>query len=173
MMLRKMWPGLGRDVINAVIGSPLMPRPFRWRALRVLGMKVERSRISPDVWFGSNQITIGEGTFINYRCMFNTSAPVTVGRNCDIGMRVTFVTSSHEKGESERRAGAPTANPICIGDGVWIGAGSLILPGVTVGDGAIIAAGAVVAHDCAPDGIYAGVPARRVKDLTPKEKQER
>jgi maltose O-acetyltransferase len=42
-----------------------------------------------------------------------------------------------------------------------------VLPGVTVGDGCVIAAGAVVNADCQPDGLYAGVPARRVRDLEP------
>ncbi|MFJ5963055.1 DapH/DapD/GlmU-related protein [Pseudarthrobacter oxydans] len=162
----KLWPGLGRDLIlNTVIASSAFPRPLRWGALRAYGLKVEKSRISPGVWFGSHRVTIGAGTFINYGCMFNTSAPVTIGRNCDIGMRVTFVTSSHRIGSRERRAGAATSAPITVGDGVWIGAAAVVLPGVTIGEGVIVAAGAVVTSDCAPNGVYAGVPARRVKEL--------
>ncbi|MFJ6374559.1 DapH/DapD/GlmU-related protein [Pseudarthrobacter oxydans] len=80
-------------------------------------------------------------------------------------MRVTFVTSSHRIGSRERRAGAATSAPITVGDGVWIGAAAVVLPGVTIGEGVIVAAGAVVTSDCAPNGVYAGVPARRVKEL--------
>lgn len=108
---------------------------------------------------------IGQGTFVNYGCMFNTTAPITLGQNCDIGMNVLFVTSSHELGPAERRAGAATADPIEIGDGTWIGANAVILPGVTVGAGCVIAAGAVVVRDCDANGLYAGVPARKVRSL--------
>lgn len=119
------------------------------------------------MWFGSfHRVSVGEGTFINYDCMFNSSAPIEIGRQCDIGMRVTFVTSTHDTGRSQRRAGAPRAAPIRVGDGVWIGAGAIILPGVAIGDGVIVAAGAVVTKDCLPHGIYAGVPALRIRDLT-------
>jgi maltose O-acetyltransferase len=41
----------------------------------------------------------------------------------------------------------------------------MLLPGVTVGDGCVIAAGSVVTGDCEPHGVYAGVPAKRVRDL--------
>lgn len=143
-----------------------MPRPLRWRVLRALGMQVEPSRISPDVWFGSSRVSIGEGTFINYGCMFNTSAPISIGRNCDIGMRVTFVTSSHEVGVPARRAGKATAAGIRVGNGVWIGASAVVLPGVSIGDGAVIAAGAVVTKSCPAHGIYGGVPAKLVRSFS-------
>jgi maltose O-acetyltransferase len=52
-----------------------------------------------------------------------------------------------------------------IGDRVWLGARAMVLPGVTVGDGCVVAAGAVVTRDCEPDGVYAGVPARRIRPV--------
>ena len=52
-----------------------------------------------------------------------------------------------------------------IGDDVWIGAGALILPGVTVGDGAIVGAGAVVTKDVPAGETYAGVPARSIEAI--------
>src|SRR5690349_11086470 len=108
-IINKLWPGVRRDVIlNSVIASPLFPAPLRWRALRAYGMQVEQSIISPNVWFGSSNISIGAGTFINYDCMFNTTAPIRIGANCDIAMGVTVVTSSHDVGDSVRRAGAKT-----------------------------------------------------------------
>jgi len=56
-----------------------------------------------------------------------------------------------------------------IGDGAWIGARVIILPGVTVGAGAVIAAGSVVTSDCAPDSLYAGVPAQLKGPLKEEE----
>jgi maltose O-acetyltransferase len=167
-IINRLWPGVYRDVVlNSLIASPLCPAPLRWRALRAYGMRAEQSIISPNVWFGSSNISIGAGTFINYGCMFNTTAPIRIGANCDIAMGVTFVTSSHAVGGSERRAGAKTSAPVTIGDGCWIGARATILPGVTIGAGTVVAAGAVVTKDCEPDSIYAGVPARKVRNLEP------
>jgi acetyltransferase-like isoleucine patch superfamily enzyme len=155
-----------RDVvINAIIGSSLVPKPLRWRLLRAVGFDVARSSISPGCFFGSTRVSIGRETFVNYRCFFDALDRVTIGERCDIAMEVIFTTSSHEVGGAERRGGASVKAPITIGDGVWIGARATILPGVTVGDGSIVAAGAVVTRDCAPNGLYAGVPARRIREL--------
>nr|WP_243895920.1 acyltransferase [Paenibacillus sp. F411] len=77
-----------------------------------------------------------------------------------------FCTDTHEIGTSDERGGERKLLPIKVDDGCWIGARVTILPGVTVGQGCIIAAGAVVTKDCEPNGLYAGVPARRIKDLS-------
>lgn len=165
-ILGRLWPGAYRDVVlNSLIASALFPTPLRWRALRAYGLDVQRSRISPGVWFGSKRVSIGEASFVNYGCMFNTAAQISIGANCDLAMQVVFATSSHEIGPAERRAGAPTAAPIQIGDGSWIGARVVILPGVTIGPGTVVAAGSVVTRDCEANSIYAGVPARKIRDL--------
>ena len=57
------------------------------------------------------------------------------------------------------------ASDISIGDGGWIGAGSIINPGVTIGDGCVIARGSVLTRDCISNGLYAGVPAKMIKRL--------
>ncbi|MFJ4226080.1 acyltransferase [Paenarthrobacter nicotinovorans] len=97
--------------------------------------------------------------------MFNTTAPITLGANCSIGMRVIFITASHEIGGPAHRAGSPTAGPISVGDGAWIGAGAIVLPGVSIGAGAIVGAGSVVTQDLEPHGIYVGSPARLARRL--------
>lgn len=116
--------------------------------------------------FMGPHLTVGERSFINHDCFFeNEQERVTIGADCKVGMRVLFCTASHEVGPSSRRGGVEIKAPIKVEDGVWIGADSTILPGVTIGRGCIVAAGAVVATDCEPDGLYAGVPARRIRDL--------
>ncbi|MGX6508892.1 DapH/DapD/GlmU-related protein [Rhodococcus sp. SJ-2] len=163
---RRLWPGAGRDIVlNSVIASTIVPRPVRWRLLRMVGFDIECSVISPDVWFGSRRVSVGQGTFINYGCRFNTSAHIAIGRKCDIGMDVLFVTSTHELGGPERRAGSASAKKIIVGDGVWIGARAVLLPGVTVGNGSIIGAGAVVTTDVPRNVIVGGVPATLIKEL--------
>ncbi len=143
----------------------MIPLDLRWLVYRAFGANVAPSRIQPNVWVGSRNLTIGRGTFVNYRVKFNTFGSITIGTRCNIAMDVSFVTQSHELGPTTRRAGQLIADPIVVGDGVWIGTRALILPGVRIGNGCVIAAGAVVSSDCEPDGLYAGVPARRLKDL--------
>jgi maltose O-acetyltransferase len=60
-------------------------------------------------------------------------------------------------------AGTGVSRDVVIGDGVWLGACSTILPGVSVGAKAVVAAGAVVTHDVPPRSLVAGIPARVIK----------
>ena len=55
------------------------------------------------------------------------------------------------------------AEPVVIGDDAWIGAGAIVLPGVTVRERAVVAAGAVVTKDVPADAVYGGVPARDLR----------
>ncbi len=142
-----------------------MPMPLRWRLLRAYGADVQNSKISPGVWIGSSRISIGEGAFINTGCMLSTHAHIRIERRAYLAMRVTVSTSTHEVGSAHGRAGKLITAPVRIGEGAWIGANVTVLPGVTIGHGTVVAAGAVVASDCEPNSLYAGVPARKKRDL--------
>ena len=154
-------------VFNALQGSHLTPKLLRWAALRAWGVQAATHQISHGCWFGGSRVAIGAGTYVNFGCVFDNLAPVSIGARCDIGMRTMFVTSTHEVGPAERRAGPLAGKPVVVEDGCWIGAGATILPGVTVRAGCIVASGAIVTKDCEPNGLYAGSPARRVRELDP------
>ena len=151
--------------LNALQGAWFTPRLVRWALLRAWGVDAATHRINEGCWFGGTEVSLGRGTFVNMRCVFDNWAPISIGANCYLGMGVSLVTSTHELGPSGQRAGAVSGKPIVVGDGCWIGANAIVLPGVTIGPGCIIGAGAVVSKDCEPDGLYAGNPARRVRDL--------
>ena len=89
-----------------------------------------------------------------------------VGKNCLIGPRVSFETASHNIVFDDEKGWGFFTKPIVIGDRVWIGAGSIILPGVTINDGAVVAAGAVVNKDVEAFTLVGGVPAQKIKDLS-------
>jgi len=132
------------------------------------GMKVNSNAVGSKCYFASNNVLIGEKVFINHSCCFhNPGGRITIGDNTWVAMHVIFTTSTHEIGGGDQRAGQVIHKPITVGKGCWIGANAIILPGVTIGDGCIIGAGAVVNKDCAPNGLYVGVPAKRVRDLEP------
>ena len=111
------------------------------------------------------KLRIGELTQINSECIFDLNGGVFLGRRVGIGNRVSFITTSHELGPTTHRWGPVVSKPIHVGDGAWIGANVMILPGVTIGEGAVIAAGAVVGKDVPANALVGGVPAKLIKML--------
>lgn len=158
--------GPANALVNAVVGSPLTPRPARWAVLRLYGLDIQTYAIAPRCFFGGNRITIGRRSFVNVGCLLDNVDQITIGENCFVGMGTTLVTGGHEIGPADARAGSLDAGPVTIGDGVWIGANVTVLPGVTIEPGCVIAAGAVVRERCHRNGLYAGVPATRRRDLS-------
>jgi len=107
--------------------------------------------------YGTN-ISIGAATFVNVNCVMLDSAPISVGAFGLVGPGVQLLTVTHPAAAAERIVaesgisgpGAPyrtRAAPIRIGDRVWLGAGAIVLPGVTIGDEATIGAGSIVTSD--------------------------
>lgn len=117
--------------------------------------------------YGRGSLRLGSNTWLSPGVIIYThvNAPIVIGENCDIGPAVQFITGGHIIGPSSRRAGEGTAKPIVINDGCWIGAGSLILGGVTIGKGVVVAAGSVVICDVPANVLVAGVPAVVKKTL--------
>lgn len=152
-------------IVNGIASSNLTPRLIRIIIYKIYGMDLKSFGIRGGCFFGRPRVSVGRGTFINYNCFFEATHKIRIGDNCAIAMGVTFCNSNHETNNPLKRAGKVQSKPITVGNGVWIGANSTILPGVTIGDGCVITAGAVVAKDCEPNGVYGGVPAKRIKDL--------
>ncbi|MBI5632849.1 MAG: hypothetical protein HZA15_05160 [Nitrospirae bacterium] len=110
-------------------------------------------------------IHIGNRVSINRNCTFLAHTEITVGDNTLIGPNVTIITVNHDY-RCEGLAAHTTHSllPVHIGENVWIGANSVILPGVTIGTNAVIAAGSVVTKDISEGVIAGGNPARFIKN---------
>lgn len=92
---------------------------------------------------------------------------LVIGDRVSIAPRVTIVTSSHPN-DSRIREFAPTARGrVVLEPDAWIGAGAVLLPGVTIGRGAVVGAMSVVSADVPPLHVVAGQPARTIRVLTP------
>lgn len=145
-------------------GARIVPRPLRYVMYRGAGMRLHRNDIAAGLFVGgpASNLTIGHGTTVNVDCFFDCLAKVTLGASVMVGMGVMIVTSDHETGPDGRPLPQVVGREVVIGDRAWLGARSVILPGVTVGEGTTISAGAVVTRDCLPNAIYAGVPARLI-----------
>ncbi len=151
--------------VNVVAKSPAITDSLRCKILRLSGMEINTKRIKPGLTIRGKDLVIEGDSLINYNCFIDASAPVTIGKTVSIAFGVMICTSTHEIGKETDKAGKTLRLPVKIEDGCWIGANSTILPGVTVGKGCIVAAGYTVTKDCEPNGLYAGVPAKRIKDL--------
>lgn len=112
--------------------------------------------------YGEN-ISLGENFFANFNLTILDEAKVTIGRNAFIGPNVSMYTACHPLEAAERNKGIEWAEPITIGDNVWIGGGVTIVPGVTIGDNVVIGAGAVVTKSFPDNCVIAGNPARIIK----------
>jgi acetyltransferase-like isoleucine patch superfamily enzyme len=90
----------------------------------------------------SPRMVIGNGTYVNRFTMFDASERIEVGRNCLVGPSCYITDHDHGNEKDTLITQQPlVSSPVRIGNNVWIGAGAIILKGVTIGDGTVIAAG--------------------------------
>jgi acetyltransferase-like isoleucine patch superfamily enzyme len=108
-------------------------------------------------------IHIEKNVFINSGCKFQDQGGVYIGENSLIGHNVILATLNHEMDPYHRADLHP--KPIHIGKRVWIGSGSMILPGITIGDNSIVGAGSIVTKNVPPNVIVAGNPAKFIKNI--------
>lgn len=118
-----------------------------------------------------HNIKVGDDVFIGQNAFMSaTMSTITIGDKVMLGPNVTMITGDHNSsmvGEYMKDVSAKldkNDQPILIKNDVWVGAGVIILKGVTVGEGSIIAAGSLVREDIMPNSIVAGVPAKKIKD---------
>jgi len=110
-------------------------------------------------------ISIGAGTFVNFDCVMLDVAPIRIGESCQLATKVQLLTATHPVDPEARRLGWESAEPITMGDNVWLGGGAIVCPGVTIGEDTVVGAGSVVTRDL-PAGIVAyGNPARVAREI--------
>lgn len=129
-----------------------------------------------------NNIFLGNDVIIGMNCTFVDNAEIHIGNRVLIASNVQFYTSSHpvlpkerlvpdwkEKGTTFFRT---YARPIEIKDNVWIGGGSIILPGVTVGENSVIGAGSIVNHSIPANCVAVGNPCRVIRTFEEEVRYE-
>ena len=132
----------------------------------LLGAFGEGSDIRPPL-----QCDYGYQTFVGARCFANWGlisldvAIVTIGDDVQLGPNVQLLTATHSLEPGPRRAKWEAAEPIVIGDNVWLGGGVIVCPGVTIGADTVVGAGAVVVRDLPAGVVAVGSPARVLRAL--------
>lgn len=115
--------------------------------------------------FGDGHLKIGRNVYVGPFSLIDVINDVAIGDGVLISSHVRIIDSDHGTDRNEVIVSQKySSEPIKIGNDVWIGTGAVILKGVTIGEGAIIGAGSVITKDVDPYAVYAGVPARKIRD---------
>ncbi|WP_341855937.1 sugar O-acetyltransferase [Brachybacterium sp. GPGPB12] len=112
-----------------------------------------------------DRLHIGAGTFVNFGLTALDVVDIRIGRSRQLGPNIQPLTPIHPLEPGPRRDGWEAAEPITIGDNVWIGGGAIIMPGVTIGEDSVIGAGSVVTRDVPARDLAVGGPAKVIREL--------
>lgn len=141
------------------------PDEIRSLLERIWGQPLDSSvRMFPPFYTAFGKLTrVGKEVFVNFGCTFLDQGGITLEDGVFIGPEAKVITENHPEEPALRHT--LSVKPVNIRRNAWIGAGAVILPGVTVGENAIVAAGAVVTKDVPDNTIVAGVPAKILRKI--------
>lgn len=134
--------------------------------------KSENAFINPPFYcdYGTH-IEVGKNFFANYNCTIIDVAKVKIGNNCQFAPNVSIYTAGHPIHPVSRNSLYEYGISVTIGDNVWIGGNTVILPGVHIGSNTVIGAGSVVTKDIPDWVVAAGNPCRVIKQITEEDKK--
>ena len=132
---------------------------------RLVGRMGEGAYIEPPFHcdYGTH-ITLGARFYANFGCVLLDCAPIVFGDDVFLAPGVHIYAATHPTNAAERIKGPELAFPVHVGARVWLGGGSIILPGVTIGEGTTIGAGSVVTKGIPANVVAAGNPCRVLRD---------
>jgi putative colanic acid biosynthesis acetyltransferase WcaF len=157
---RALWMYLGQCLFRMTFHN--------WYGLRRALLRRYGAKVGPSVRIRNSvrieqpwNLTVGENSSIGDRAILYCLGPVTLGRNVSISQHAHLCAGTHDYTRPDMPLLRP---PITIHDDAWIAADAFVGPDVTVGQRAILGARGVAMHDLDPWGIYAGNPAKKIKD---------
>lgn len=121
--------------------------------------------------FGGGHVHFGNNVYANFNLTLVDDTHIYVGDNTMFGPNVTVATAGHPILPELRQQGYQYNAPIHIGENCWIGAGALILPGITIGDNVVIGAGSVVTKNIPSNVIAVGNPCRILREINDHDKE--
>ncbi len=166
--------GCRRDVLDAYNALSFGCSEERDALLRELVAEVgEDCMIEPPFhanWGGAN-LHLGNNVYANMGLTLVDDADIFIEDDVMIGPNVTICTAAHPVSPRLRAKGLQYNKPVRICAGAWLGAGCVVLPGVTVGAGSVIGAGSVVTRDVPANVVAAGNPCRVLREIGEKDER--
>lgn len=120
--------------------------------------------------WGGAHVHIGKNVYANFSLTLVDDGHIYIGDYTMIAPNVTIATASHPILPSLRKKGMQFNLDVHIGNNCWIGAGAVILPGVTIGDNTVIGAGSVVTKDIPANVVAVGNPCRVMREINERDK---
>ena len=164
--LPQLWEVVARTIsLSSSLNTATDINQIREQLSTIIGSPIDKSTTVFVPFFTNfgQHICIGKNVFINHGCSFLDLGGITIEDDVLIGPKVNLITENHPIDPSNRKS--LDLAKIVIKKNAWIGAGAIILPGVTVGENAVVAAGAVVTKDVPANTIVGGVPATLIKKI--------
>lgn len=121
--------------------------------------------------WGGHHVHLGSGVYANFNLTLVDDGNIYIGNNTMIGPNVTIATAGHPILPELRNDALQFNVDVHIGKRVWIGAGVIILPGVTIGDNTVIGAGAVVTKDIPANVVAVGNPCRVLREINDHDRE--
>lgn len=121
--------------------------------------------------FGGRNVHFGNGVYANFNLTLVDDTHIYVGDYTMIGPNVTIATAGHPILPQLRQQGLQYNMPVRIGRNCWLGAGVIVLPGVTIGDNVVVGAGSVVTKDLPSNVVAAGSPCRVLREVGEHDRQ--
>lgn len=115
--------------------------------------------------FGGKHIHFGDNVYCNFGCTFVDDTHIYVGDNTLFAPNVIIAAGTHPVEPSLREQGYQYNKSVHIGKNCWLGAGTIVLPGITIGDNTVIGAGSVVTKDIPANSVAVGNPCKVIKTI--------
>lgn len=139
----------------------------RERILKELFLEIgENCYLEPPIhanWSGKF-VRFGNNIYSNFNLTLVDDTYITVGDNTKFGPNVTLVTAGHPTDPEERKRGWQFNKPVRIGKNCWLGAGVIVLPGVTIGDNVVVGAGSIVTKNLPDNCVAVGNPCKVIQE---------
>ena len=120
--------------------------------------------------WGGRFVKMGKNVYANFGLTMVDDGEITIGDGCMFAPNVILATAGHPINPQLRAQVYQFTKPIHIGNNVWIGAGAVVLPGVTIGDNTVIGAGSIVTKDIPANVVAVGNPCRVVREIGEHDK---
>ena len=121
-------------------------------------------------WAGKH-VFLGDSVYANFNLTLVDDGNIFIGDKVMLGPNVTIATANHPILPALRERGLQYNKDVHIGNNVWIGAGVIIVPGITIGDNSVIGAGSVVTKDVPANVVAAGNPCRVLREIGERDRE--
>lgn len=121
--------------------------------------------------WGGKHVHFGDGVYANFGLTCVDDTHIYVGSHTLFGPNVVLATAGHPMMPELRKHGIQYNMPIHIGENCWLGAGVIVVPGVTIGDNVVIGASSVVTKDIPSNSVAMGTPCRVVRQINDHDKE--